>query len=165
MYPCKPLSPPPHPPQKNYTISKIMIWYLEIDLGNEILWAHRMYNEVSKLWSDFDSRLRIKVTALWSFPILCLYREAIRLQSFLPTRYMRGAVTRTYEHDEHYPIYYIYASRHCVATSYTVMLSGHFFLLLVSAMQLEKKTKKQKKQQPLETDTQDYQLVGPVFNA
>ena len=35
----------------------------------------------------FDSHLRIKVMALWSFPI-CLYGEAIRLQCFLPTRYV-----------------------------------------------------------------------------
>ena len=92
------------------------------------------YNQI------FDSRLRIKVTALRSFPI-CLYREAIRLQCFPPTRYVRGAVTRTYERDDHYPICSMHTSR---VTSYTVLLSGQFFffLLPVSATRLEKKNKK-----------------------
>ena len=50
------------------------------------------------------------------FP-LCLYREAIR---FPPTRYVRGAVTRTYECDNHYPIRCsMHASRHCGTTSYS----------------------------------------------
>ena len=31
------------------------------------------------------------------FPILCVYREAMRLQRFTPTC--------TYRHDDHYPIY------------------------------------------------------------
>ena len=36
-----------------------------------------------------------------------MFREAIRLQCFPPTRYVRGAVTRTYERDDHYPIVHL----------------------------------------------------------
>ena len=45
--------------------------------------------------------------ALRSFPIillLCLSREAIRLQRFPPTRHVMGVVTRTYVRDDLYPI-------------------------------------------------------------
>ena len=38
---------------------------------------------------DHDSHLRIKDMALWVSPI-CLYREAMHLQCFSPTRYVRA---------------------------------------------------------------------------
>ena len=44
--------------------------------------------KTKNLMAGIDSCLWIKVTALWSFP--CLYREAIRLQCFPPTRYVSG---------------------------------------------------------------------------
>ena len=93
----------------------------------------------SKIDLSFDSRLRIKVTALWSFPI-CLYREAIRLQCFLPTLYVRGAVLRTYECGNHYLIcsnMLMHASKHCVATSYPFLV---FFCFLCQPRGLKKKT-------------------------
>ena len=41
--------------------------------------------------------------ALLSFPI-CLHREAMHLQCFTPTRYVRGVATRAHERDDHYPL-------------------------------------------------------------
>ena len=61
-----------------------------------------------------------------------MYREAIRLQSFPPTRYVRGVVTRTYESDDHYPTMLYAFSRHCMAT----VLQFLFFFFFVSATQL-----------------------------
>ena len=51
---------------------------------------------------NFDSHLRIKVITL-CFPI-CLYREAMHLQRFPPTRYVRGGASRTHKRDDLYQI-------------------------------------------------------------
>ena len=50
---------------------------------------------------NFDSHLRIEVMALGSFP-KCLYKEAMHLQYFLPTRYVRGRASRTHKRDDLY---------------------------------------------------------------
>ena len=51
---------------------------------------------------NFDSHLRIKVMALGSFPI-CLYREAMHLQCFPPTRNVRGVATRAHKRERPLP--------------------------------------------------------------
>ena len=54
-------------------------------------------HELVRTAGIFDSRL-------WIFLIICLCAEAIRLQCFTPTRYMKGVATRTHtECDNHYP--------------------------------------------------------------
>ena len=46
--------------------------------------------KLKKCWSRiFDSHLRIKDMALWVSP-MCLYREAMHLQCFSPTHYVRA---------------------------------------------------------------------------
>ena len=51
---------------------KIMIGYLEMDLGNEILWACRMYNEVSKkIIRSFIHALELKLQPFEVFPYVC----------------------------------------------------------------------------------------------
>ena len=63
------------------------------------LYGHTEWVETRDLTlGNFDSHLRIKDTALWSFPI-CLYREAMHLQCFPPMRYVRGGALRTRIHD------------------------------------------------------------------
>ena len=63
---------------------KLVIGHLEMILGHDFLWACRMIHEPLNYDQIFDSHLRIKVMAPWSFPI-GLYVEAMYLQCFPPT--------------------------------------------------------------------------------
>ena len=72
--------------------------------------------------------------ALGSFPI-CLYREAMHLQRFTPTRFVVGVATRTYKRDDHYPIctklHYGCLLALCGPTMYAATLCGVFRLARV----------------------------------
>ena len=110
---------------KNYTLSrkknptKLMIGHLKMDPGPEIQYACRLEHKLSDI--RLDSHLGP-----------CLYMEAIRLQCFTPTRYVRGVVTRAHKRDDHYPICSIMLKGHLLAfycaCSYTMCLfSDNFF--------------------------------------
>ena len=65
-----------------------------IDGGSGSTWDHNFYmgmHNSNLMEGIFDLHLRIKDMVLK----VCLYREAIRLQCFTPTRYVRGVATRT----------------------------------------------------------------------
>ena len=70
-----------------YTLSRKKIkkynsWGVWEHLGRYFLHEHAEWVQTRDLTlGNLDSHLRIKVTALWSFPI-CLYREATHLQCF-----------------------------------------------------------------------------------
>ena len=74
--------------------------------------------------------------ALRSFPI-CLHREAMHLQCFTPTRYVRGVATRAHAIDDHYPLLSKLMYRlpacilYCVSSSTMWWFSDNFFLLSV----------------------------------
>ena len=71
----------------------------------QFLYGHAEWVETRDLiLGNFDSHLRIKVMALRSFPI-CLYWEAMHLQCFPPTRYVRGGAARAHKRDDLYPIW------------------------------------------------------------
>ena len=82
--------------------------------------------------------LELKISHFKCFPI-CLYREAMRLQCFPPTRYVRGGDTRAHKRDDLYPISskLKYRLPACIVWLYYACfqldymeVSGHFFFLL-----------------------------------
>ena len=83
---------------------------------------------------NFDSHLRIKDITLKCFPI-CLYREAMHLQCFPPTCYVRGGALRTLKRDDYYQlltkIEVQAACLHCMVLLCTqldyMVVSGQFF--------------------------------------
>ena len=80
--------------------------------------------------------LELKISHFKCFPI-CLYREAMRLQCFPPTRYVRGGATRAHKRDDLYPISskLTYRLPACIVWLYYASsskldymeVSGHFF--------------------------------------
>ena len=96
---------------------------------------------------NFDSHLRINVTALWSFPI-CLYREAMHLQCFRP-RATWWAGLRARKCDDLYQIRWKEKHGSLLALCGSTMLYSCtmwafrtlFFLLSVSARLLQPKIK------------------------
>ena len=108
-----------------------------------------------------DSCLWIKVMALWSFP--CLYREAIRLQCFPPTRYVSGRghahistwrplpdLLNTAIYGPCFIVWLYYARSYTVALSLGLSPTmwwypDNFFFCLVCRLTWKKKTKKKQK--------------------
>ena len=67
-----------HNLKKKKKLSKILIWYLEMDSGHEILQARRMECEFQNLWQDFwIYMLELKLQCFEVFPYVCIGNPCI----------------------------------------------------------------------------------------
>ena len=84
-----------------------MIGYLEMELDHEILRVAEWNVNFKKYDQIFDSHLRMKVTVLWSIPII--WEKPYICNVLRPWVTWVGVATHTYERDDLYLICSMYS--------------------------------------------------------